>query len=158
MLRDSERVEEKQPRRRVGEYSNQFHVQKQKSMNFSCRLTREEEEAALHCASDGLQLDHVHGLADIHRAGHAPQGAAHVLGHLLHGEHLQQLIEDIGEAVEQRRLRGRRGTEKTPEFVSRPAKNMCMKSSRRRECRVTNVARVFLLSPLPAFTCPGSDM
>lgn len=94
----------------MGEYSNSFHVKNQKRKLSRC-LTREEEEAALHCASDGLQLDHVHGLADIHRAGHAPQGAAHVLGHLLNGEHLQKLIEDIGEAVEQRRLRGRRGTE-----------------------------------------------
>lgn len=80
-------------------------------------LTGEEEEAALHRASDGLQLDHVHGLADVHRAGHAPQGAANVLGHLLDGEHLQQLVEDVGEAVQQRRLRGGRGTENAG-FVS----------------------------------------
>ena len=62
-------------------------------------LTGEVEEAALHGAGDGLQLDHVHGLADVHRAGHAPQGAAHVLSHLLNGEHLEQLVENIRETV-----------------------------------------------------------
>lgn len=72
-------------------------------------LTGEEEEAALDCASDGLQFDHVHGLADVHGAGHAPQGAPDVFGHLLNGEHLQQLIKYIGETVQQRCLwEGRR--------------------------------------------------
>lgn len=63
-------------------------------------LTGEEEEAALDRTSDGLQLHDVHGLADVHRAGHAPQGASDILGHLLDGEHLQQLVKDIREAVE----------------------------------------------------------
>lgn len=35
-------------------------------------LTGEEEEAALNCASNRLQLDHIHGLTNVHCAGHAP--------------------------------------------------------------------------------------
>ena len=63
------------------------------------RLTGEVEESALHGARDGLEFDNVHGLADVHRAGHAPQGAPHVLSHLLNGEHLEQLVEYIRETV-----------------------------------------------------------
>lgn len=69
-------------------------------------LTREVEEATLNCASNGLQFDHIHRLANVHGAGHAPKGAPDILSHLLNGEHLQQLIKDIREAVQQRRLKG----------------------------------------------------
>ena len=73
-------------------------------MVFKCvsrawRLTGEVEESALDGASDGLELNHVHGLPDVHRAGHAPQGAPNVLSHLLDGEHLEQLVEYIRETV-----------------------------------------------------------
>ena len=65
------------------------------------RPTGEGEQPAIDSACDGLQLHHVHGLADVHRTGHAPQRAAHKLRHLLDGEHLQQLVKDGGEGVEQ---------------------------------------------------------
>lgn len=65
------------------------------------RDTWEREEPAVHGPGDGLQFDHVHGLSDVHRGRHAAQGAAHKLGHFLHREHLQQLVEDGREGVEQ---------------------------------------------------------
>ena len=77
-------------------------------------LTGEEEEAALDRASYGLQFDYIHRLADVHGAGHAPQGASDVFCHLLNSEHLQQLIEDIRETVQQRSLRTKtKSTEKS---------------------------------------------
>ena len=69
-------------------------------------LTREEEKPTLHGAGDGLQFDHVHRLSDVDRTGHAPQCASHVLRHLLNSEHLQQLVKDVWETVQQRCLRG----------------------------------------------------
>lgn len=86
---------------------------RKKASNPFCCLTREEEEAALDCTSDGLQFDHIHGLTNVHRAGHAPQGAPDIFGHLLNSEHLQQLIKDIRETVQQCCLGGKtKGTGK----------------------------------------------
>lgn len=68
-------------------------------------VTWEGEEPAVHRPGDGLQFDHVHGLSDVHRGRHAAQSAAHELGHLLHREHLQQLVEDRRERVQQGGLR-----------------------------------------------------
>lgn len=47
----------------------------------------------------------------MHGAGHAAQGAAHELRHLLHREHLQQLVEDGGERVQQGGLRVQEGAQ-----------------------------------------------
>lgn len=77
-------------------------------------LTWEGEEAAVNRAGDGLELDHVHGLADVHRAGHAAQGAPHKLRHLLHREHLQQLVEDGGKRVQQGGLQAQEGAQHLP--------------------------------------------
>lgn len=41
-------------------------------INLHFGLTGEEEEAALNCASNRLQFDHIHRLANVHCAGHAP--------------------------------------------------------------------------------------
>lgn len=41
-------------------------------INIHVCLTREEEEAALNCTSNGLQFDYIHRLANVHSAGHAP--------------------------------------------------------------------------------------
>lgn len=67
-------------------------------------LTGKEKQAALNRASDGLQFDYVHGLADVHCAGHAPQGAPDIFSHLLNCEHLEQLVKDVRETVQQRSL------------------------------------------------------
>lgn len=68
-------------------------------------FTWEREEPAVHCPGYGLQFDHVHGLSYVHRGRHAAQSAAHKLCHFLHREHLQQLIKDRWERVQQSGLR-----------------------------------------------------
>lgn len=67
--------------------------------------TWEREEPAVNRPGDGLQLHHVHGLSDVHCGWHAAQSTANKLCHLLHCEHLQQLIKDGWEGVEQGGLR-----------------------------------------------------
>lgn len=75
MLRDSEGTEgeEKRRMRIKGSHRSLFCCQENEPSRKTLRvcLTREEEEAALDRASDGLQFDYVHRLADVHRAGHA---------------------------------------------------------------------------------------
>lgn len=67
-------------------------------------LTGKEKQPALNRASDGLQFNYVHGLADVHGAGHTPQGAPDIFSHLLNCEHLKQLVKDVRETVQQRCL------------------------------------------------------
>lgn len=50
----------------------------------------------------------------MHRAGHAAQGAPHKLRHLLHREHLQQLVEDGGKRVQQGGLQAQEGAQHLP--------------------------------------------
>ena len=78
-----------------------------RSKNLHICLTGEEEEAALNRTSNGLQFDYIHRLANVNCAGHAPKGAPNIFGHLLNGEHLQQLIKYIRETVQQCCLRGK---------------------------------------------------
>lgn len=80
------------------------------SKTFS-HLTWEREEVAVNSACNWLQLNNIHGLPDVHCAGHAAQSAPHELCHFLHSEHLQQLIKDSREGVQQSSLK--QGKEET---------------------------------------------
>lgn len=64
-------------------------------------FTWERKQAAIHSSGDGLQLHHIHWLPNVYSAGHAPQSPSHKLRHLLHSEHLQELIKDGWEGVEE---------------------------------------------------------
>lgn len=119
-------------------------------------LTWEGEEAAVDRAGDGLELHHVHGLADVHRAGHAAQRAPHELRHLLHREHLQQLVEDGGERVQQGGLRTQEGAQHL-QFLTCSSVQWGG-NSRNNECRVcTKLLRTVLWLVLMVCELRGNE-
>lgn len=78
-----------------------MRIQHQIDLKHGWSPTWKREQPAIYCPSNGLQLHHIHRLAYVHGTGHAPQGSPHKLSHLLHCEHLQQLIKDGWEGIKQ---------------------------------------------------------